>query len=591
MRKYDMTVRVVGDLAASILAACRMSFGHCRRGTTTMHWIGETIDAPIAGALDSDVEQITLPFGRDLLHALHAMQQGDFSVRIGGGQVGRQQAGQQAGQNAASPEDGLAGQIAEAVNLVAEANQRIVQQLGRAVAAVTRGDLTQTVSLDVDGRPLKGDFLQVATLVNTMVQQLRAFATDMTRVASEIAADGMAGGPPAAEVPPALEAERAAAGRRSPAGLWKDVTENMNAAARRVSVEIAERADELARRLQDSEDGRTLALAAGKMGSWDWDLGTGRCVWDAGQRQIFGVDATCEVALPRIRALVHCVDWKMLCRQINRARRSGGASQLEFRVRRLDGSVRWCLGTAVASKDAGGRVTRLRGLTVDITERKETEDRQTLLARELDHRTKNALAVVHAIVSLTRADDIDQFSAAVEGRIQALARAHSLLSDSCWRGAKITDLIQGELAPFRPADPARIRLSGRGLALHPSAVQALALTVHELAANAASHGALSVAAGSVVIAWEHYGDDLVVQWRECGGRGFVQKGFVQEGLGMRIIRATVETQLCGNVAFDWQPDGLVCVLRVPCHPKSAMFGDFLFSIQNPAAWRRLSAAS
>ncbi len=549
-----------------------------------MRWIGETVDAPIAGSLDSDAEEIAFPFGRDLLHALQAMQDGDFSVRIDGGQGAREN----------GHYGGLAGQIAEAVNLVAAANQHVIQQIERAVAAVARGDLTQRIPLDVDGRPLRGDFLQMATMVNTLILRLDAFAGEMARVARGIAAGGNPGStagiaPAPAPCPPSH------AGQGGPEGVWKDLTDSVNAAARRVSTEIAERADELARsnsRLQDSEDSRSLALAAGKMGSWEWDLVTGTCRWDAGQWQIFGADAASfVVALPSIRRLVDSADWKMLCRQLNRARQSGDASQLEFRIRRSDGTVRWCLGTAVAVRDPTGRVTRIRGLTVDITERKEADDRQTLLAREVDHRTKNALAVVHAIVSLTRADDVVRFSAAVEGRIQALARAHSLLSDSCWRGAKITDLVQGEIAPFRPADPGRIRLSGRGLTLHPSAVQALALTVHELAANAASHGALSVAAGAVQIAWEQHGDDLVLQWREYGGHRVRQESVVQEGLGMRIIRASVETQLRGNVAFDWQPDGLLCVLRVPCRPKTAKFGDFLFSIQSRAGRRHGAAHS
>jgi two-component sensor histidine kinase/PAS domain-containing protein len=549
-----------------------------------MQWMGEAIDAPRTGSIetgsiDTDAEQIAMPFGRDLLHMLQAMREGDFTVRIAGSH------------------DGLAGQIVDAVNMLAATNQHITQQLERlgqeiggdgrtrqrvmlgftdggwsemedhlnrlidnlswptiavtrALAAVTNGDLTKTVALDIDGRPLKGDFLQLAIVVNAMIRQFGAVTAEMTRVGREI-------------------------------------TEGAEALAQSQS------------RLQDSEDSRNLALAAGKMGSWDWDLGTGHCRWDAGQRQIFGVDpVSFEVAFPGIRALIDSNDWKMLCRQLKRTRRNGNAGQLEFRVRRPGGGVRWCLGTAVAAKDASGRILCIRGITMDITERKELEDCQLLLAREVDHRTKNALAVVHAIVSLTRAGNIDEFSAAVEGRIQTLARAHSLLSDSRWHGAKIADLIQGELAPFRPADPERVRLSGRSLTLRPSAVQALALTVHELAANAARHGALSVPAGIVEIAWEQHGDELALRWSECGGpypqpqihhltpQEGPQERLAQKGLGMRIIRASVETQLCGSVEFDWRPDGLLCAIRVPCHPKTGLFGDFLHSIQNPAPWRR-----
>ena len=92
-------------------------------------------------------------------------------------------------------------------------------------------------------------------------------------------------------------------------------------------------------------------------------------------------------------------------------------------------SVRWCIGTAAASVDAAGRVVRISGVTIDITDRKEAEERQELLAREVDHRARNALAVVQSIVRLTRAKSVEDYVAAVEGRIKALARAHALLSD------------------------------------------------------------------------------------------------------------------------------------------------------------------
>ncbi|HLK80999.1 MAG TPA: HWE histidine kinase domain-containing protein [Xanthobacteraceae bacterium] len=341
-------------------------------------------------------------------------------------------------------------------------------------------------------------------------------------------------------------------------------------------IETATETEGLRKRLQESEDQLNLALAAGKMGSWDWDLVEGACVWDEQQKQIFGVGhVPFEVALSNIMELVDRRDWKMLCRLLKRVRQDGGAHQAEFRVRRPDGSLRWCLGRAAAITDASGRVSRVRGVTIDITERKEAEDRQSLLAREVDHRTKNALSVVHAIVSLTRAEDIKQFSAAVEGRIAALARAHSLLSDSRWRGAKIADLIHGELAPYRTPNLGRVRISGKSLSLHPSAVQALALAVHELATNAAKYGALSMPSGSVEVTWEAHDDRLELRWIERGGPPSEPK--TQGGFGMRVIKASVEAQLSGAVEFDWQSEGLQCVIRVPSRPKTELFDNFLDS--------------
>jgi len=208
-----------------------------------------------------------------------------------------------------------------------------------------------------------------------------------------------------------------------------------------------------------------------------------------------------------------------------------------------------------------------------IAERREAEDRESRLIREVDHRTRNALAVVHAIVSLTRAPDVSEFTAAVERRVQALARAHGLLSDSCWRGARVTDLMAGELRALGGAHGGQIAVSGGGIMLDPAAVLALALALHELAANAARHGALSHPSGRLAVCWQERGGEFVLTWSESGAPELPDPRDFTEGLGLRIVRASVEAQLSGRIAFDWQPQGLSCTINVPCcSPKPAKAG-------------------
>jgi len=316
------------------------------------------------------------------------------------------------------------------------------------------------------------------------------------------------------------------------------------------------------RRLQESEDRRNLALAAGKMGSWDWDLAQGNCVWDEGQKRLFGFDpVSLKITLASVRNLVHRDDWKIVRQAIRQARKDAGSYQVEFRICRPDGGIRWCLGTAAASKDLFDRTSRISGVTMDITDRKEAEERLLLLAREVDHRAKNALAVMQAIVSLTRADNIEQFVAAVEGRIQALARVHSLLSESRWYGANIVELIREELAPYCTTNFDRVRISGINLSLEPSTAQALALTLHELTTNAAKYGALSSPSGSLEVDWELKAATLVLRWTEFGGSAVEQN--VPGGFGIRVIKTSVEIQLGGAVEFEWRPEGLCCIISVP----------------------------
>ena len=204
---------------------------------------------------------------------------------------------------------------------------------------------------------------------------------------------------------------------------------------------VAERTAELeasTAQLVQSEQRRSLALAAGNMGSWEWDSATDRYLWDEGQYRIFGVDPADFVVAPEsIRTRVHSDDWHNLQIGFERMAKDGHAHQLEFRVLRPDGQVRWCVGSAAATVDDDGRVARVSGVTFDITDRKEAEERQTLLAREVDHRAKNALALVQSILRLTRAKTLPAYITAVEGRIKALSRAHAILSQSRWHGADL----------------------------------------------------------------------------------------------------------------------------------------------------------
>ena len=159
------------------------------------------------------------------------------------------------------------------------------------------------------------------------------------------------------------------------------------------------------------------------------------------------------------------------------------------------------MGTAIATVDASGRTLRVSGVTVDITERKQAEERQLLLAQEVDHRAKNALTLVQSILRLTRAGDIDEYVEAVEGRIKALSRAHTILSHSRWRGADLSGLIDEEFAPYTCAGSDQVVIRGPKVFLDPNTAQALALALHELAANAAKYGALSVGDGRVELSW------------------------------------------------------------------------------------------
>jgi PAS domain S-box-containing protein len=313
--------------------------------------------------------------------------------------------------------------------------------------------------------------------------------------------------------------------------------------------------------LLQSEQRRSLALAAGKMGSWDWDWINGDWMWDEGQFRIFGVDPKTFVVSPaNVQPLLHPDDFDELLEAIDNFNKGVRSYETEFRIVRPDGEIRWCAGTAAATLDKSGRVIRVSGVTVDITERKRAEERQNLLTREVDHRAKNALALAQSIVRLTRGDDVKDYIQAVEGRISALARVHTILSLSSWQGAELAKLVDEELAPYASMGD-QIAFSGANVQLQPATAQTLAMALHELVTNSAKYGALSTLAGRLTIKWEIVADVLQILWEERDGP-CVDKP-VTRGFGTKSVIASIESQLGGRADFDWRSEGLVCRLSVP----------------------------
>jgi PAS domain S-box-containing protein len=249
----------------------------------------------------------------------------------------------------------------------------------------------------------------------------------------------------------------------------------------------------------------------------------------------------------------------------------------EVEGRRKDGS-RVPLDLAIAEWRDGEGKRFFTGIMRDISARKADEARQALLVREVDHRAKNALAVVQSVLRLTPANDAQSFVAAVEARVAALARAHSLLAEGGWSGADLRAVAERELAPYAtprrgataaaapPPEP-QVSLDGPPLPLSPAAVQPFAMVLHELATNAAKHGALSAAGGRVELRWRagrRAGDDgrLRLRWAETGGPRLAAPPS-RRGFGTRVIDNTVRGQLGGTVERRWEQSGLVVEVAVP----------------------------
>lgn len=250
---------------------------------------------------------------------------------------------------------------------------------------------------------------------------------------------------------------------------------------------------------------------------------------------------------------VHPDDREKLSEKWSTVSRSGGTYHIEFRIIRSDGSIRW-LEERGESETVGSSI-RITGVHLDVTERRRAEEHQKILMLEVDHRSKNALAVVQSVVRMSEAATPAALIEVVGGRVAALARAHTLLARDRWQGADISAIVQEELAPFMGEN--RVFLSGLPVHIRPSAVQPLSMIIHELTTNAAKYGALSVSRGLIEITWDFstHSSELHIGWKERNGppvSGLPQR----RGFGSRLMSANAKSALGGRFEERWETGGL-----------------------------------
>ncbi len=214
-----------------------------------------------------------------------------------------------------------------------------------------------------------------------------------------------------------------------------------------------------------------------------------------------------------------------------------------------------------------GEVVGLTCASVDVTERKEGEAHLRLLLRELTHRSKNLLAVIQAMARQTarHAGSIDGFLNQFGARLQALASSHDLLVRESWYGASLNELIRSQLAAFFARGDGQVSAQGPDVALKPEAAQNLGLALHELAANAAKYGALSVPDGRVDITWERLDgakdNALELDWREQQGPKVKTRR--KRGFGSLVIERNLARALDAEVNLIFDPAGLRCHIVIP----------------------------
>jgi PAS domain S-box-containing protein len=285
--------------------------------------------------------------------------------------------------------------------------------------------------------------------------------------------------------------------------------------------------------------------------------------WNEGASRIFGWEASEMIGQPILRIIppeLHDEEVEILTRL-----RRGERIEHFDTVRVAKDRRRVDISLAVSPiRDNSGRVIGASKVARDVTERKEAEKLQRLLVDELNHRVKNTLATVQAIAShsLRRARNSEDFVSSFTGRVQALARAHHLLTERTWRGADVADLVREQVV-LGVVESNRVAFSGPALLLDPQSALHLALVLHELATNARKYGALSVPQGQLSVSWSmlaNKGRMLVLQWSERGGPAVAAPSSV--GFGTSLIQQALDAH-GGSASIQYAAEGVTCEIKLP----------------------------
>jgi two-component sensor histidine kinase len=203
----------------------------------------------------------------------------------------------------------------------------------------------------------------------------------------------------------------------------------------------------------------------------------------------------------------------------------------------------------------------------EIEERKQAQNQQSFLIRELHHRVKNTLATVQAVVGATArsTSSIDDFYKAFVGRIVSLANTHSLLTEALWQTAPLREILEKELKPYNDVWGERITLAGSAVELPSEIAVPIGMAIHELTTNAAKYGALAVRNGKVSVTWNVHDDGdekrLTITWQERGGPRVSQPE--RQGFGSRLLHRVLTTQLNAKVDVEYDPAGLRVAIDAP----------------------------
>ncbi len=320
--------------------------------------------------------------------------------------------------------------------------------------------------------------------------------------------------------------------------------------------------------ISDAEERRmAVALLAAQIGVFEFEPQMNRVYWDDRIRELWGVSAHEAITYEKVIAQVHPDDREMHDRLTEQALDPAGDGHMDLEYRLLPrGSqpMRWIHAIADCHfEDA--KPMRLVGTVQDVTDRRMSEERNKLLMHELEHRVKNTLTTIIAVVKMSarKTTDIAEYIRVIEDRLRSLSDSHELLRRNDWNSVDLHQIIRQEADGFLDDGNDRLRLTGETITVPAASVLIVTMAVHELLTNATKHGALSPAGGQIS-AYTQIADGMAsFIWDEVLPVPMGQKAAASEGFGSLLLRQILPAELRGDVTYDHRPAGVRFEIRFP----------------------------
>ena len=319
----------------------------------------------------------------------------------------------------------------------------------------------------------------------------------------------------------------------------------------------------------DEKHLRAATKAAG-VALWSWNVDTDAIAMDEQAYDLWHISKNeRKITFEILSQNIHPADLERVKSAFSATRAIVGSYEIDFRIL-VDDEIRWI--SARGQGDDADIANRIMfGVFLDVTQRKQAEEGNELLAGEMSHRVKNLLHIATSLTQITSRSAATKEDMAHEltGRLMALGRAQDIIRPLPGRPIEATllgDLISILLAPYDEKDASvRIRVSVPKMNVGESSCTTLALVIHELATNSAKYGALSVASGTLDVSCNAREDEVTVLWTERGGPPVVAAAEKPEGFGSQLVQRSMAAQLGGTITFDWPEEGVVVALRMSKH--------------------------